>query len=119
MKNFCFVFLLSLSTLAFGQGKSISFSPRIDTPYVCSSGDTISVGQTITLLVGSGTDGNFSYVQLLNSFNEPIKQADSRAALKKQPVKFFKEQDGTMYLFTKFFAINIEAALLKSEIKIK
>lgn len=105
--------------MAFAQGKSVVFSPKLETPYICGSGDTITVGQMITLQVGSGIDGDFLYVQLLNSFNEPIKSADSRAAFKRQPVKFFKEQDGTMYLFTKFFAINIEAALLKSEIKIK
>jgi hypothetical protein len=71
------------------------------------------------LQLGSNQDGSFKYVQLLNNFNEPIKPADSKSAMKKQKVLFFKEQDGVMYLFTKFYAINLEAAVLSKEVVIK
>lgn len=36
--------------------------------------------------------------------------------MKKQEIKFFKEQDGTTYAFTKFFVVNIEAALMVKEV---
>jgi hypothetical protein len=33
-------------------------------------------------------------------------------------VKLFKEQDGTIYLFTKYAVINIEGAILKGEMEL-
>ena len=56
---------------------------------------------------------------MLNSFNEPISRADSRSAMKRQKIKFFKEQDGTIYMFTKFYVINIEAALISKELSLR
>lgn len=108
-----FVFLLS-----FGQGRNISFVKKSIEPYVTSTNDVIKVDDEIMIQEGSTQDGTFRYVQLLNNFNEPIRAAESRFAFKKQKVVFFKIQDGTTYLFTKFFVINIEAALNKNELKI-
>lgn len=101
-----------------GQGKNISLAKKSITPIVTRSGDTIEVGDEIMLFEGSNEDGSFKYIQDLNSFNEPIQSTKSRMAFKKQKIKFFKEQDGTTYVFTKFFVINIEAALHKKEIEI-
>jgi hypothetical protein len=36
----------------------------------------------------------------------------------KQPILFFKEKDGVIYAFTKYFVTNVEAALLSNEIEI-
>lgn len=107
-----------LSVYAFSQGRSISRQPKIKTPYTTDLGVTLSVGDMINFEEGSGADGNFLYVQLLNNFNEPIKPADSRSAFSKQEIKFFKEQSGVTYAFTKFYCVHIEAALKKGEIKI-
>lgn len=106
------------SVAALGQGKSISRAPKVVTPYVSQKGDTLKVGQTIALTEGTGTNGQFLYVQLLNGFNEPIKPADSRAASQRQAILFFKEQDGVTYLFTKYFVANVEAAFNKGELKV-
>lgn len=116
MKKLLFLLLL-LPIFSFGQGRSISWNKKIKDPYVTIKGDTLNVGQTILVKEGSNPDGSFKYVQFLNGVNEPIKAADSRAAFKKQEVLFFKEQDGAMYAFTKFFCINIEAARSKQEIE--
>lgn len=105
------------SIAAFGQGKSISREKKILLPYVSQKGDTLNVGDTVMLTEGTGTNGQFLYIQLLNGFNEPIKPADSRLASQRQNILFFKEQDGVTYLFNKFFVANIEAAFNKGEIK--
>lgn len=82
------------------------------------SGDTLKIGTVVLFKEGSNADGGFKYVQLLNGMNEPLFQADSRIAFQKQEIKFFKEQNGSYYLFTKFFCANIEAALNKNEIQV-
>lgn len=112
--------LLLLFTACFGysQGKSISLKKKLKDPYVTMNGDTLRVGSLILFTEGSNEDGKFKYVQLLNGMNEPLYQADSRIAFQKQEIKFFKEQNGSYYLFTKFFCANIEAALSKKEIQI-
>ena len=109
--------LLLGSVAAFGQGRSISLQSKIKTPYVLSQGDTLHVGDVVQLTEGTGTNGQFLYVQLVNIANEPIKPAESRAAGQRQPILFFKEQEGVTYLFTKFFVVNTEAAFSKGEIK--
>lgn len=113
---FTAVFLL-FSVAAFAQGKSISRQKKIMEPYVKQQGDTLRVGDVVQLTEGTGTNGQFLYVQLVNAFNEPVKPADSRIASQKQPILFFKEQDGVTYLFTKFFVANIESAFNKGEAK--
>jgi hypothetical protein len=113
------IFLLVFPAFALAQGKNISFAKKSIEPIVTSQNDTLKVEQEIKIGIGSNVDGSFKYVSFLNSFNEPIKLADSRAAMKKQQVLFFKEQDGTIYLFTKYFVVNIEAALVSKEIIIK
>jgi hypothetical protein len=116
-KHLLTALLLSCTSLAFGQGKSISLQKKLSAPYVRSQGDTLHVKDVIQLTEGTGTNGQFLYVQLVNSFNEPVKPADSRAAGQRQPILFFKEQDGVTYLFTKYFVANAEAAFNKGEVK--
>jgi hypothetical protein len=116
MKNLIFILILSTPLFCLSQGKSISFASKIKTPYVTFTKDTLTVGQVILVSEGSNQDGSFKYVQLVNNFNEPVSKAESSAAMKKQEIKFFKEQDGTTYLFTKYFVINIEAAIKSKEI---
>jgi len=119
MKKVVLVFIVLLvSVNLFAQGKNISWKKKSKQPYITYAGDTISIKQDILLLEGSSEDGDFKYVQVINNFNEPLRQATSRVAFQKQPVKFFKEQNGNYYAFTKYFCINIEAALRKSEIEI-
>lgn len=112
----CFINFFTF--VSFAQGKSISLAPKILTPIVLISGDTIKVDDSITLLIGSGENDSFNYIQLLNGFNEPIQKAESRFAFKKEKIKFFKEENGVIYAFTKCFVINVEAAIIKQEIKI-
>jgi hypothetical protein len=118
MRTALILVILLFTGNCFAQGKSISKAKKIMTPYITSESDTLSVGQEVMLLDGTGTDGRFLYVQLLNGFNEPIQPADSRASSQKQKILFFKEQEGVTYLFTKFFVINIESAIRKGEFKI-
>lgn len=110
--------LLFVPMIVFCQGKSISFKKKLYNPYITMIGDTLKVDMEVLIKEGSNLDGTFKYVQLLNNFNEPLYPADTRSAFKKQPIKFFKEQDGAFYLFTKFYCINIEAALSRNEIEI-
>lgn len=110
--------LLFFPLIGFSQGRSISMKKKITEPYITMNGDTLKVGTTILFTEGSNDDGKFKYVQLLSGMNEPLYQADSRIAFQKQEIKFFKEQNGSYYLFTKFFCANIEAALNKKEIQI-
>lgn len=118
MKNYLLTASLLLANVAaFAQGKSISFQKKISTPYVLQQGDTLRVGDVIQLTEGAGTNGQFLYVQAVNAFNEPVKPAESRMAGQRQPVLFFKEQEGVMYSFTKYFVINTEAAFNKGEVK--
>lgn len=120
MKNaFTLLFALLLGHFAFSQGKNISIAKKSKTPYITLSSDTISVDQQLLISTGSNIDGGFKYVQLLNNLNEPIRAAESRFAMKKQSVKFFKEQDGTTYAFTSLFVINIEAAIQAKEVVVK
>lgn len=116
-KLFLFPLFLTFS-LVFSQGKSISLKKKSTAPVELSSGVTLKVGDVLQIGLGLNPDGTYRFVQLLNNFNEPVQPADSRAAMVKQPVKFFKEADGVTYAFTKFFVINIEAALKSEEVKI-
>lgn len=122
MKKSVFLIILCAMcacTCAYAQGRSISLSKKITTPYVTDDGDTINVKtSTIQLLDASGANNEYRYVQVLNNANEPIQPATSKQAMKKQPVKFFKSQDDVMYAFTEYFCINIEAALYAKEIRI-
>ena len=108
---------LLLALPAAGQGRSISREKKMLEPVVTATGDTLRVGDMIGLPGGTGTNGQFLYVQLLNGFNEPVKPADSRVTGQRQPILFFKQQDGVTYLFTKFFVVNVEPALAKGEIR--
>ena len=109
--------LLVGSLTAFGQGRSVSWQKKTTAPYIREAGDTLRVGGMVQLTEGTGTNGQFLYVQMVNAFNEPIKPAESRMAGLRQPILFFKQQDGVTFLFTKFFVANVEAAFTKGEIK--
>lgn len=108
--------LVLLPFFGFGQGASISWNKRIEEPYITSTKDTIKVGDEIQLKEGLNSDGTFRYVQLLNNFNEPRWLANSRSAFQIEKVKFFKQQNGMFYLFTRYFCVNIEPALDKKEV---
>ncbi|PKH68900.1 hypothetical protein CXF59_01080 [Flavobacterium sp. ALD4] len=110
--------LLLIPVIGFSQGKSISLAKKSKEPYITIQGDTLKVDMQILIKEGSNENGKFKYVQVINNFNEPLYQADSRAAFKRQLIKFFKEQDGAYYLFTNYFCINIEAALSRNEIEL-
>lgn len=110
--------LLLVTGFANAQGASISLAKKSKEPIVISTKDTLKVGDVIKLNEGSINDGTFKYVQLLNNFNEPIQLANSRAAFSQQKIKFFKEQNGLIYVFTNFFCINIEYALKNKETEI-
>lgn len=112
-------FILIAPLLSYGQSKSISGAKKIKEPYITMAKDTLKLDEEVTIGMGSNPDGSFKYIQLLNSFNEPVKAADSRLAMKKQGIKFFKQQDGATYMFTKYAVINIEAALMSKELIIK
>lgn len=112
------ILLLLFTNFSFAQGASISLVKKSKEPILLLSKDSLKVGDKIRLNEGSISDGTFKYVQLLNNFNEPIKLANSRSAFSQQDVKFFKEQNGLIYVFTKFYCINIEYALKNKEIEL-
>ena len=118
MKKLFSLFLIGFTVFAFAQGKSISLLKKITEPITISDSIKLSVDDEIKLTLGTNIDGSFKFVQMLNNFNEPIKPADSRASMMKQKIKFFKEQDGVYYVFTKYFVINIEAALMSKEVEL-
>ncbi len=109
--------LLLVSGVVNAQGASISRVKKSKEPIVLSTKDTLKIGEIIKLNEGSISDGTFKYVQLVNNFNEPIQLANSRAAFTQQKIKFFKEQNGLIYVFTDFFCINIEYALKNKEVE--
>lgn len=119
MKKILLMGAIGLSVFSFAQGMNISWTKKSKEPVILSTGDTIKVNQVIQYKLGTNHDGSFKYVQMLNNFNEPIKPAESRFAMMKQPVMFFKEKDGVTYVFTKYFVSNLEAAILSKEIEIK
>lgn len=110
----CALFALS-AICVHSQGRSISLQKKITEPYITENSDTLAVGSIIQLLPCDGVE--YRFVQLLNGYNEPVKPASSNVAMKKQPILFFKEQDGVTYAFTKYFCINIDAAIYAKEIR--
>ena len=110
--------LLVFSIFTFAQGRSISLLKKITEPITISDSIKLSIDDEIKFSLGTNIDGSFKFVQMLNNFNEPIKPADSRASMMKQKIKFFKEQEGVYYVFTKYFVINIEAALMSKEVEL-
>ncbi|MCW2463345.1 hypothetical protein [Elizabethkingia anophelis] len=113
-----YILLASMFVMfCYAQGASISWKKRLDTPVILNN-DTIKVKDQIKVLIGSNIDGSFKFVQFINGMNEPIRSADSRASMKKQEIKFFKSADDVYYAFTKYFCINLEAAILSKEIEL-
>ena len=117
MKKLFSLLLIGFTVFAFAQGRSISLLKKITEPITISDSIKLSIDDEIKFSLGTNIDGSFKFVQMLNNFNEPIKPADSRASMMKQKIKFFKEQEGVYYVFTKYFVINIEAALMSKEVE--
>ena len=111
------VSLILISNLCSGQGRSDSWKKKIKGDIVLSSNDILKIGDIIELRKGSAKDETFKHVQLLNPLNEPVKPADSRYAYTKERIVFFKMRDSVYYAFTKFYCINIEAAVKANEIR--
>ena len=118
MKKLFSLFLIGFTVFSFAQGRSISLLKKITEPITISDSIKLSIDDEIKFSLGTNIDGSFKFVQMLNNFNEPIKPADSRASMMKQKIKFFKEQEGVYYVFTKYFVINIEAALMSKEVEL-
>ena len=118
MKKLFSIFLIGFTVFTFAQGSSISLLKKITEPITISDSIKLSIDDEIKFSLGTNIDGSFKFVQMLNNFNEPIKPADSRASMMKQKIKFFKEQEGVYYVFTKYFVINIEAALMSKEVEL-
>lgn len=118
MKKISILLFLIFTTLFIAQGRSVSLAKKNLEPVIISTGGSIKINDIIHFQLGQNIDGSFRYVQDLNNFNEPIKSSGSRTAMMKQPIKFFKEKDGVIYAFTKYFSVNLEAAIRSEEIKI-
>lgn len=117
MKKLFTVLLISFSVITFAQGKSISLTKKSETPVTINE-QSIKVGDILYFQLGANQDGGFRFVQDLNNFNEPVKPSGSRTSMMKQPIKFFKEKDGVVYAFTKYFVANLEAGLKSGELEI-
>ena len=117
MKKLFFLALAFCAILSYGQGMSISLKKKSTTP-VFIENDSIKVGDVIFFKIGTNLDGSFKFSQDLNNFNEPIRQSGSKISMMKQPIKFFKEADGVVYGFTKYFVVNLGAAILSKEVEI-
>lgn len=99
------------------QGKSISLAKKTKEP-VTVNDKTVKVGDILYFQLGQNPDGSFRFVQDLNNFNEPVKQSGSRTSMMKQDITFFKEKDGVVYAFTKYFVANLAAALKTGEVEV-
>ena len=108
---------VGFSLMAFAQGRSISLSKKSTAPITLNE-QTVKVGDILHFHLGGNPDGSFRFVQDLNGMNEPIQPSGSRTAMMKQPIKFFKEKDGVVYAFTKYFVANIAAAVKTGEVEI-
>lgn len=117
MKKILLICFLGLSMGVMAQGKSISLTKKSEAP-VSVNDQHISVGDIIYFQLGANPDGSFRFVQDLNNFNEPVKPSGSRTSMMKQPIKFFKEKDGVVYAFTKYFVANLAAGIKSGELEI-
>lgn len=117
MKKLLLLIAFGISFFAFSQGKSISLTKKSEAPVTLNEQE-IKVGDIIHFQLGANPDGSFRFVQDLNGFNEPLKPSGSRTSMMKQPIKFFKEKDGVVYAFTKYFVANLEAAIKLKEVEI-
>lgn len=117
MKKLFILLAVGFSLMAFSQGKSISLTKKSTQPITLNE-QTIKVGDIIHFQLGGNPDGSFRFVQDLNGMNEPLKPSGSRTAMMKQPIKFFKEKDGVIYAFTKYFVANLAAAVKSGEVEI-
>lgn len=119
MKKLILLIVMTITFLGvYSQGRNISLRPKIKEPITLMSGETLNIGDIIAFKMGSGENDQFNYIQVLNGANEPIGIAGSRFAFRKEKIVFFKEQNGLYYAFSKYFVINIEAAIAKNEIQI-
>ena len=117
MKKLFMLLAVGFSLTAFSQGKSISLTKKSTEPIMLNE-QTIKVGDVLFFQLGANPDGSFRFVQDLNGMNEPLKPSGSRTSMMKQPIKFFKEKDGVVYAFTKYFVANLAAAVKSGEVEI-
>lgn len=117
MKKLFILLAVGFSLTAFSQGKSISLTKKSTEPVMLNE-QMINVGDVLFFQLGANPDGSFRFVQDLNGMNEPLKPSGSRTSMMKQPIKFFKEKDGVVYAFTKYFVANLAAAVKSGEVEI-
>lgn len=102
-----------------------------DSTYISQNGTKFKVGQTVTLGLGSGTDGQYKYIHGINYLgfpdlkdNLPAEYATKSVVIykiKKQKAGYFAK-DYSAYLVFKVqgnlenYGINIEPALLAKEV---
>lgn len=97
---------------------NVVMGKRVYEPIIVKK-DTFYVDDKLKLGTGQNTNGEFRYVYYLNSFNEPIKKAGTRANHFEDKIKFFKYVQGKYYVYTKLFLIEIEDALISKEVASK
>ena len=124
---------LILSCFLVLTGPFASAQKAVDSVYVSNNGTKFKVGQKLTLGLGTGTDGDFKYIQCFDLLGlpEPNKPLGAQYAtkqvtiskIKRKKAAMFGKGDVTVYLmFPSFttggvnFGINVEPALLAKEI---
>ena len=117
MKKVLFVLCIGLSMVVSAQGKSISLVKKSKARVTFKEVE-IKVGDILYFQQGANPDGTFRFVQDLNNFNELVKPSGSRTSMMKQTIKFFKENDGVVYAFTKYFVVNLQAGLKSAEVEV-
>jgi hypothetical protein len=132
MKRFYMLVLLALLVFPFASTARVA----ADTSYTSKSGITFTVGQKVTIGLGTGTDGKFRYIVKFNLIGLPqideqlpaqfATQQVTITKIKRQKAVYFKKDAAeTVYLIfktdrlTERYGINIEPALLAKEIIIQ
>ncbi len=112
--------LLAVCLAGYSQGRNITIHNKKVKEPVIICGDTLKVGDAIKVLKGKGNGGEFLWVQLINNFGEPIKLANSRSALRKDVIKYFRyDEDAESYaVFTEYFCIRYCLAKEEEEVKL-
>lgn len=108
----------ALALNASAQGRSISRVKKSTAPYVTDGGDTLRIGTPLKFGDNKGQGERYKFVQMLNKFEEPIQPATTRITGQRQPITYFKTQEGVTYAFTEYCCVNIEAALGNGEVTI-
>lgn len=121
MKKLVLVIIIIVICMnGYSQGRNITIDSKKVKEPVTICGEVLKVGDTIKVLTGKGNGGEFLWVQLINNFGEPIKLANSRAALRKDVIKYFRyDEDAESYaVFTEYFCIRYCLAKEQQEVKL-